>query len=76
MAFAFYCINFLCWTAGKYLLKVNVKLNVENQETVVGMSENESYQWKELQDNESISLSSATSRDMKIIPLFCNDACC
>ena len=73
MALAFYCINFLCWTVGKYLL---INVNVENQEDVVGTPENEYYQWNELQDNESISLSSDISRDMYGQSSRCNHQIC
>ena len=51
---AFCCINFLCWTVAKYLL-INVR--EENQEDITGISDDESYQWKGLENNENISLS-------------------
>ena len=53
MGVAFYGLNLLCWTFGKYLL---IKVKEENQEDVVGMEDNESYQWKGLEDNEVITL--------------------
>ena len=51
---AFYGINLLCWTLGKYLL---IAIKEENQEDVVEMEDNESYQWKDLEDNDVITLS-------------------
>ena len=52
---AFCCINFLCCTVAKYLL---VNIQEEHQETSTGISDDEYYQWKDLENNEKISLSS------------------
>ena len=54
ISFGFCCINLLCWTVAKYLL-VNVK--EENREDFNGMSDDESDQWKVLENNAIISLS-------------------
>jgi hypothetical protein len=51
---ALYGINLLCWTLGKYLI---IGIKEENQEYVVEKEENESYDWKDLEDNDVIALS-------------------
>ena len=56
---AFYGINLLCWTFGKYLL---IQVKEETQQDVVGMEDNESYQWKGLEDNEVITLTPPSLR--------------
>ena len=63
----FCCINFLCWTVAKYLL-VNIKQG--NHEDVTGMSGDETYQWKGLENNENISLSSRAG-NCKKLDLIC-----
>ena len=54
ISITFCCLNFFFWTAAKYLL-VNVK--DENQEDFTGIPDNESYQWADLENNETLSLS-------------------
>ena len=53
---AVYLANVLCRTIGKYLL-VNINDVQENQQTVRENSDNEFHDWKELEDNDIISLS-------------------
>merc|ERR1712080_321115 len=51
---AFYGINWLCWTFGKYLL-INVK--ERNQEDFSGIEDNKACQWIGLKNNTVITLS-------------------
>jgi hypothetical protein len=51
---ALYGINLLCWTFGKYLL---IGIKEEPQEDAVEKEDNESYPWKDLEDNDVITLS-------------------
>ena len=53
MGVAFYAINLVWLTLGKYLI-INVK--EQNQEDVVAMENNQNVQWKGLEDNEVIKL--------------------
>ena len=62
IGFAFDCINFLCWAVGNYFV---FSVKVENKEDVVGKSDNESYQWKNLKVNEIISFSSDSSPNLR-----------
>ena len=59
MGVAFYDINLLCWTLGKYLI-INAK--EQNQEDVVAMEDDEKFQYKGLEDNEVITLSPPSPR--------------
>ena len=60
MGVAFYGINWLCWTFGKYLI---INVNEQNQEDVVTMEDNENFQWKGLEDNEIITLTPPSLRN-------------
>ena len=51
---AFCCINFLCWTVAKYLL---INVQEENHEDPAGMLDDENYRWTDLENNETVSLS-------------------
>lgn len=51
---ALYGFNLLCWTLGKYLL---IGIKEETQEDVVEKEDSGSYQWKDLEDNDVITLS-------------------
>ena len=55
--FAVYLTNILCWTVSKYLL-VNINEEQENHGAVRENSANEFHEWKGLEDNDNISLSS------------------
>ena len=59
MSVAFYAINLLWLTFGKYLI-INVK--EQNQEHVVAMENNQNVQWKVLEDNEVINLPHSSHR--------------
>ena len=59
MGVAFYAINLVCWTFGKYLI-INVK--EQNQEDVVAMDDDEKFQYEGLKDNEVITLSPPSPR--------------
>ena len=54
IGFVFYCINILWWTAGKYLL---FRVEEQNHQDCAKNLDNGLNQWKELEDNEMISLS-------------------
>ena len=45
--------NSICWTIGRYFI-INVK--EKKQEAVVDQLDNESYQWKDLEYNDTINL--------------------
>ena len=60
MGIAFYAINLLWLTFGKYLI-INVK--EQNQEDVVAIEDNQNVQWKGLEDNGVITLPSPSPRN-------------
>ena len=59
MGIAFYAINLVCWTFGKYLI---IHVKEQNQEDVVAIDDNEKFQYKGLEDNEVITLSPPSPR--------------
>ena len=59
MGVAFYAINLVCWTFGKYLI---IHVKEQNQEDVVAIDDNEKFQYKGLEDNEVITLSPPSPR--------------
>ena len=59
MGIAFYAINLVCWTFGKYLI---IHVKEQNQEDVVAMEDDEKFQYKGLDNNEVITLSPPSPR--------------
>ena len=59
MGVAFYAINLVCWTFGKYLI---IHVKEQNQEDVVAMEDDEKFQYKGLDNNEVITLSPPSPR--------------